>query len=1169
MLPQLSSVDLQDEYNETLFVTVVADFFESSLYRDENGSLLQRVYWRDSTPSQYTADNQQFRLFENVVINASRVVDVAADAMYVEGRVLYALATEDRLLQVYIFTLPPAPLTNVTVIALDETRVNQTECDNPNATATLLVDVTCDWQLRDLTSPELSECYVFALECGTLHTYKVDVVNQVLDETNCTHYEYNYTTAQSLQVEVAAFPFTSPTGVLLTHALVATVYTDSFNNTAPAWLLSTHLCQPAYALHNSTLSSTLDYYERSGVASPDAGAMILRTNFNSTTPLGAFRLWIVIPSPYYGNQVEFFDPIDRINTLQSPVLTSVGSGSPVIRHLAASNTDYTQHNVDALFVVGFYNPSHTVLVAGAFRSATMAFVQSATSVLALPYDGRLLSMGTVYELDACKRPQPLVATSLATTGGSDVLQFDFSSLAPTASPTAAPTPAPVVVLSQEPIRDRTDIPLPNSVIGGSVFRGTCANNTWVRPGADQHRDDCEPYASQPSNNLSQPLWFSFETQLEPAVYMIYTDPSSGTCANPGTSSHPAAPLAGSVVSLWCHCFYNAPIYENEIDQCSTEPVDGMREDHGFIGPVCLNADTMYMIRVRADETNQVGEFDVNVEEWSLRRGGDRCQTARPLDHIISGENDESNCNSVVYTNLCAPEAGRDLAIKCPEIESQHTRTTWFSYETRSFGTGPAALSFNIRFNDTRSMSTIGVLPFDPESSLDVNVTLSLWRACETLLEEPLLCQTFSGQLDNETMTFDFPTYDYTEPLDATYTTKILRPHTTFYVAVSTNYKGDFGICAQEIQDSPDAPILPGFPTPAPTPLACNVNANPGNCSNVCAATPCNASESLDAHLFVQRFSRPDFERGQFGPDIADNLVGIDIIARGKVCSCCMQPMIFDTENITGDDCELGTPNHRFGGRGCGSGGAEGDGVNFRNLSLCLIVSEDGDSVDPDSMREAGVILAVEFCTTVVLEYVVFVNARKGTEVTLFDARGENYPHIPMRDLGPNSVLNMTFHTGNMAPPFISKFHVEFGYGGACLVEFAYRIVGLNTLCGCDPNAPMPNVAPKANASASGACCYNGGSLCADYPVRTVCDVVNHGKWFEGRSCSEGNFCPNQHSSAGSFFGWQHDNTPIDRGYELREPSRKVHSYRPPTHNDDDEESSDSPRKVKVHHRGHH
>lgn len=65
-------------------------------------------------------------------------------------------------------------------------------------------------------------------------------------------------------------------------------------------------------------------------------------------------------------------------------------------------------------------------------------------------------------------------------------------------------------------------------------------------------------------------------------------------------------------------------------------------------------------------------------------------------------------------------------------------------------------------------------------------------------------------------------------------------------------------------------------------------------------------------------------------------------------------MIFDSDNITGNDPDLGTPNQDFNGPGIGTGGQSGSPYqNDVTLGNVLIVSEDLDGNDPDDLNGAG------------------------------------------------------------------------------------------------------------------------------------------------------------------------------------------------------------------------
>jgi hypothetical protein len=67
-------------------------------------------------------------------------------------------------------------------------------------------------------------------------------------------------------------------------------------------------------------------------------------------------------------------------------------------------------------------------------------------------------------------------------------------------------------------------------------------------------------------------------------------------------------------------------------------------------------------------------------------------------------------------------------------------------------------------------------------------------------------------------------------------------------------------------------------------------------------------------------------------------------------------MIFDSANPTGGDWDLGTPNEDFGGPGIGDGGRAGmPGENSQAMGNVLIISQDGDSSDPNDDQGGGYI----------------------------------------------------------------------------------------------------------------------------------------------------------------------------------------------------------------------
>ncbi|MGJ3240029.1 MAG: hypothetical protein ACFE0Q_15080 [Anaerolineae bacterium] len=98
-------------------------------------------------------------------------------------------------------------------------------------------------------------------------------------------------------------------------------------------------------------------------------------------------------------------------------------------------------------------------------------------------------------------------------------------------------------------------------------------------------------------------------------------------------------------------------------------------------------------------------------------------------------------------------------------------------------------------------------------------------------------------------------------------------------------------------------------------------------------------------------------------------------------------MIFDTSNPTGGDPDLGTPNSDFGGPGHGQGGRSGaPGENSVPLGNVVIISEDGNSNDPDDNARGGQII-FEFDYPANVTYIYFLDQDNGgvaATVTLYD-----------------------------------------------------------------------------------------------------------------------------------------------------------------------------------------
>lgn len=102
----------------------------------------------------------------------------------------------------------------------------------------------------------------------------------------------------------------------------------------------------------------------------------------------------------------------------------------------------------------------------------------------------------------------------------------------------------------------------------------------------------------------------------------------------------------------------------------------------------------------------------------------------------------------------------------------------------------------------------------------------------------------------------------------------------------------------------------------------------------------------------------DFSNFKAGDVVSD--LGDGVRVEGDIKPRKLQPdmisgdcMIFDSANPTGGDYDLGTPNRAFGGPGRGRAGGSSNFANSDTQGNVLILSEDGDSTDPDDNQNGG------------------------------------------------------------------------------------------------------------------------------------------------------------------------------------------------------------------------
>ncbi|QDV43205.1 Serine-aspartate repeat-containing protein I precursor [Stieleria neptunia] len=150
----------------------------------------------------------------------------------------------------------------------------------------------------------------------------------------------------------------------------------------------------------------------------------------------------------------------------------------------------------------------------------------------------------------------------------------------------------------------------------------------------------------------------------------------------------------------------------------------------------------------------------------------------------------------------------------------------------------------------------------------------------------------------------------------------------------------------------------------------------------------------------------DFDGFVAGTVIDDeySALGVTVAANNGRSSGPDIAMIFDSASPTGGDHDLGTPNQDFSGPGIGYGGKSGAvGENNQALGNVLIISEDGDSNDPDDEAHGGTI-TFTFDNAVRIDHIglldIDTNENGGTVVTVLTNSGQQSFNIAA--LGNNS-----------------------------------------------------------------------------------------------------------------------------------------------------------------------
>jgi hypothetical protein len=145
-------------------------------------------------------------------------------------------------------------------------------------------------------------------------------------------------------------------------------------------------------------------------------------------------------------------------------------------------------------------------------------------------------------------------------------------------------------------------------------------------------------------------------------------------------------------------------------------------------------------------------------------------------------------------------------------------------------------------------------------------------------------------------------------------------------------------------------------------------------------------------LRVQRpqlLSTIDFEQYAAGDVVSDLGGGVTVTAK-KMKKFGLAPglaMVFDSACPTGDDTDLGTPNESFGGPGIGADGQSGRPFeNSIPLGKVLIISENGDSAEPDDNRRGG-LLSFSFGTPTFVDSIGLLDNEDSVSIRVHTAGG--------------------------------------------------------------------------------------------------------------------------------------------------------------------------------------
>ena len=182
----------------------------------------------------------------------------------------------------------------------------------------------------------------------------------------------------------------------------------------------------------------------------------------------------------------------------------------------------------------------------------------------------------------------------------------------------------------------------------------------------------------------------------------------------------------------------------------------------------------------------------------------------------------------------------------------------------------------------------------------------------------------------------------------------------------------------------------------------------------------------------------DFDALSSGTVVSNQFQGVHISTQDNHN---FPAMIFDSENPTGNDFDIGTPNEMYGGPGIGQGFC-----NDKPQGNVLIISKDADVPN-----ETEGMLIFEFDCAVLIRSIDFIDMECGhNTVSFYDRDHHLISQIDLPQFGENSFHTETFEIGG-----VYKMVVDFPCAGGAIHDIKYcEDMTPGSMCGLCESATL-------------------------------------------------------------------------------------------------------------------